>query len=69
MRVEKCDGHGVTVDLEPEECELFVRLARDAEKAGQGAPGDSHYQARSQTYFSVSLSIGQRINALLKTAS
>jgi len=54
MRVEKRDkGAGVTVNLEPAECELFVRLALDAETAAFQHPPDS--------YLSLSLTLGKGI--------
>ena len=37
MTIEKCSGaEGVSVYLDPRECELFSQLARDAETAGVG---------------------------------
>jgi hypothetical protein len=47
---------GVDLHLEPEECELFIKLASDAERAT--------YVVSTPTYFSICITIGQRINAL-----
>jgi hypothetical protein len=66
MRVNKLENcGGVMVDLEPEECALFVKLAQDAEKASQNVPGGPGNLADTRlNYFSVSLSIGRQIIAL-----
>jgi hypothetical protein len=52
---------GVDLHLEPEECELFMKLATDAEKA--------IYPASAPTYFSVCVKIGQRINSVVSQSS
>ena len=54
MKVEKLDkGAGVTVNLEPAECELFVRLALDAQTAA--------FQETANSYLSLSLTLGKGI--------
>jgi hypothetical protein len=67
MNVERLDNRaGVTVNLGPDECQLFVRLAQDAERASQdrnGAP--DLFKETAPNYFSVSLKIGKQIGALL----
>jgi hypothetical protein len=70
MRIEKVSGRrGVQVNLEPEECELFVRLAQDAALAGAATEGrTSSSPSSSATYFSVSLNIGRGIVSLLNPA-
>lgn len=52
---------GVDLHLEPEECELFIKLAADAQEAT--------YSTSAATYFSICLTIGQRINALRHASS
>lgn len=54
MKVEKLDKDaGVTVSLEPAECELFVRLALDAQAAA--------FQEAGSSYLSLSLTLGKGI--------
>jgi hypothetical protein len=48
---------GLSVHLEPDECELFMSLARDAAKAS--------YSGGVPTYFSACVKLGERISALL----
>ena len=52
---------GVDVHLDPDECELLVRLARDAAQAtyGDAAP----------TYVSLCVRLGQRIDVALNALS
>jgi hypothetical protein len=66
VRVNKLEnGAGVTVNLELDECALFVKLAEDAEKANQDRPGvPGNLKETRLNYFSVSLSIGRQISAL-----
>jgi hypothetical protein len=54
MKVEKLDKDaGVTVSLEPAECDLFVRLALDAQTAA--------FQENGRNYLSLSLALGKGI--------
>jgi hypothetical protein len=68
MTIDKrAEQAGVDVHLDPAECELFSRLAADAEKASGSetltyADGDS-------TYFSLSLALGKKIRALAEADS
>jgi hypothetical protein len=48
---------GVELHLDPEECELFMRLARDAAQTAKTYP--------ATTYLSLCVRLGQRIEALL----
>lgn len=62
MTIGNVGGHaGVDVHLDPDECELLVRLARDAAQAtyGDGAP----------TYVSICVKLGQRIDAVLNASA
>jgi hypothetical protein len=49
---------GVDVHLDPDECDLLIKLAKDADQAtyGDAAP----------TYVSLCVRLGQRIDAVLK---
>jgi hypothetical protein len=58
MTIERVERHaGVDVHLDPDECELFVRLARDAAQAT--------YSDSAPNYFSVCVKLGQRLDELL----
>jgi len=62
MTIEHGERHaGVEVHLDPDECELLVRLARDAAQAtyGGGEP----------TYLSICVKLGQRIDAVLSASA
>ena len=66
MTIEERGEHaGVDIHLDPEECELFMKLASDAEQADAGtlARSGSEGQPRA-TYFSVSVALGKKIRAL-----
>ncbi len=52
---------GIDVHFDPSECELFVKLALDAEKAGDEGPAAAR---RELSYLSISLALGQKIRAL-----
>jgi hypothetical protein len=56
QRRENCAG--VKVDFEPEECELFMKFALDANTAT--------FKENGRNYFSLSLTLGRGINDLLK---
>jgi hypothetical protein len=67
MTIEKGPEHaGVDIHLDPNECELLVNLASDAEKVSWGdeptAPRAG--AAQRQSYFSLSVALGKRIRAL-----
>jgi hypothetical protein len=56
---------GVDIHLEPEECELFVRLASDAEKVRQGdSDSVSPVADSTSSYFALSVALGRMIRAL-----
>jgi hypothetical protein len=63
------DLPGVDVHLSPDECELFIRLASDLEKAhcGNNQPAVNAGNARS--YFSLSAELGQKIRALAERST
>jgi hypothetical protein len=48
---------GVDVHLDPDECELLVRLARDA--------AQTTYSDRVPSYVSICVRLGRRIDAML----
>jgi hypothetical protein len=48
---------GVDIHLDPDECELFVKLARDAERA--------MYDEKALNYLSVCVRLGRCINLAL----
>jgi hypothetical protein len=54
---------GVDVHLDPRECELLMQLARNAETAN-GDGGHAVYAGDAQSYFAVSLALGQRLREL-----
>lgn len=57
MTIEKqSEDSGVNVHLDPTECELFMRLARDAAQVT--------YAPTDPTYFSVCVKLGQGIGAM-----
>jgi hypothetical protein len=51
---------GVHIHLDADECELFVRLARDAERAT--------YDEEAPNYLSVCVRLGRRIKLVLNEA-
>jgi hypothetical protein len=53
---KRVERSGVDVHLEPDECEQFVKLSIDAEKAD--------IESSPTTYFTLSVALGQRIRAL-----
>jgi hypothetical protein len=55
---------GIDVHFEPDECQLFMQLAADAEKAAVAAGTASAPVDRAPTYFTVSLAIGRQIRSL-----
>ncbi len=58
MTIERIgERAGVNVQLDPEECELFLKLARDAAK--------TTYSDAAPTYFAVCLKLGQRLTAIM----
>jgi hypothetical protein len=64
MTIEKYSGvDGMSVHLDPEECELFRQLARDAETAGAGVETAAPHRDAAPSYFSLSLALGQTIRA------
>ncbi len=66
MTIEKHPNQtGIDVHLEPAECELFLRLALDAEKASDGGEASRRYAEPELSYFSISLALGQKIRALI----
>jgi hypothetical protein len=66
MQIERREGHrGVQVNLEPEECELFVQLVRDADIAESVADTFQPSHGGGVSYFSISLTIGRGIIQLL----
>jgi hypothetical protein len=61
MTIGNVERHaGVDVHLDPDECELLVRLARDAAQA--------IYVGGEPTYFSICVKLGQRIDAVLSVS-
>ena len=64
---ERADRSGVDVHLDAEECELFITLALDAERASGGTLARSGWNAHTPAnYFSVSLALGTRIRELMQ---
>lgn len=60
MKIEKRGKYaGVKVHLEPDECEPFVKLVKDAASAGVAVQQDS------PTYFSLAFQLGKKINKLM----
>ena len=51
---------GIDIHLEPDECELFVKLAQDAERA--------MFDEKAPSYLSVCVRLGRRINLALSEA-
>ena len=60
MTVKTIADAGVDVHLDPHECELLVQLARDAAATPYAA------DATPDTYFAVSLRLGQQIERALQ---
>jgi len=70
MTIEKRAQHvGVDVHFDPDECELFMKLALDAEKANGGADAPVMYTVAAQSYFSLSLTLGKKFRALAQAES
>jgi hypothetical protein len=69
MTIESRMEHaGIDVHFEPDECELFARLAADAEKLGQGGiDTPAPFGDIAPSYFSLSLALGQRIRAITQS--
>jgi len=68
MLIQKHTEHsGVDIHLDPDECDLFVRLSIDAETA---ALEGNHHAATTDdgdgpaSYFTLSVALGRRIRAL-----
>ena len=69
MTIEKRAEHvGVDVHFDPGECELFMKLALDAEKVGW-ADAPIMYATTAQSYFSLSLALGKTFRALAQAES
>ena len=69
MTIEKCaEQFGSDVHFEPHECELFMKLAADAEKAS-GADEAPVRTCELPSYFSLSVALGRRMKAILKSES
>jgi len=65
MTIEKRTEHtGVDVHFDPDECELFMKLASDAEKVSGGHEAPALCPAEAQSYFSLSVALGKRIRTL-----
>jgi hypothetical protein len=65
MTIEKrAEAAGIDVHLDPEECELFMRLASDAEKVNAGGLEPGVYKNADPSYFALSLALGRQIRAL-----
>jgi hypothetical protein len=64
MTIEKYSGaDGVSIHLDPGECELFSQLARDAETAAAGIETATRARDAAPSYFSLSLALGQTIRS------
>lgn len=56
---------GVDVHLDPDECDLFVRLSIDVEKAlEETRQGAAANDPDGSNYFTLSVALGRRIRAL-----
>ena len=65
MTIEKRAEHaGVDVHFDPDECELFMNLASDAEKVSWGDEPTAPCADAARSYFSLSVALGKRIRAL-----
>jgi hypothetical protein len=70
MTIEKRAEHvGVDVHFDPDECELFMRLASDAEKVNGQSEAPAVYPGVAQSYFSLSLALGKQFRALAQAES
>ena len=62
MTIERrTDQMGVDVHFDPHECELFIRLALDAEKVGEADDWAVGHSGTGQTYFSIAVVLGKKM--------
>jgi hypothetical protein len=67
MTIHKRAGQaGATVYFDPDECDVFMKLASDAEKASGSGEAPLIYTTTAQSYFSLSFALGRKMRALAK---
>ena len=66
MKIEKRGKYaGVKVHLEPEECETFLKLAEDVDKADSSIKAQSTMSGIKPTFMLLSLKLGKKIKNLI----
>ena len=67
MKIEKRGKYaGVKVHLEPEECEVFLKLASDVEMANSSIKAQETLSGVHPNHLLLSLKLGKKINQLIK---